>query len=218
MRHMGRGIGRLGMVLLAVVAVGLAPAGPVSAAMLAEAPEAMPDWRGTVTSDLSCEGSSLIVELDYAVFLPGDYGGSDPSGGSEYVYAYQVFNTDSSTVGICVLTIGLDPLADAGNIGHDLAGPGEAGGVCPDLCVISPTSASARWAFGWVGGSEIGVGEHSAVLLFTSPDEPKWSCAVVADGGLPVPAGTLPSPVPEPTSLLLLVAGALAAHARRRRH
>ena len=207
---------RTAVVLLACAGLVALPAA-ADVVRLADDPAALSAWQGTSPSDYSYGGVRLRVDLDYAVYAPGSYGGEDPSGGSEYVYAYQVLNRVESTVAVSVLSIGLEDPALANNIDDDISSgaPGFPGGIGPDMCVVG--GSSARWAFGWFGGSEIGPEEDSSVLIFTSPQGPRWNSSTVVDGGLPVPAGNLPSPVPEPATLSLLALGAVGALIRRRR-
>lgn len=78
-------------------------------------------------------------------------------------------------------------------------------------------SSSARWGFGWIGGNEVVAGQVSTVLVFSSPNGPTWDTATMLDGGFSTTAGLLPSPVPEPATLLLLGIGALGLCIRKRR-
>jgi len=190
---------------------------PAWGGLLADSGLAMSGWKGTVTSHYTYDSIVLDAVLDFAVFDLGDYPGDDPSSGSEYVYAYQVFNLSSSTVGVTAFSVGLASGSGAGNIGDDTSGtqPGVAGGISSDLASIG--SASAHWGFGWASGSEIAPGSHSTVLLFTSPNEPEWNSATVTNGGLPVPGADMPSPVPEPGSLSVIFLGSALLLARRRR-
>lgn len=191
-------------------------AAPAKADVLAESLLAMAGWKGTSTNIYTYKSTVLDVELDYAVFDIGDYPGSDPSGGNEYVYAYQIFSNNASTVSITAFSVGLADGSGAGNIGDDTSAfqPGVSGGVSHDLASIG--SSSAHWGFGWSAGEEIPAGSNSTVLIFTSPNGPQWNSATVTDGGLPVPGGDLPSPVPEPGSLVLVLIGGALVLAKRR--
>lgn len=204
--------------LVAGIALLAGPAERAAADILADDPNAMPAWQGTNSSDVTSGGMRIKVDVDFAVFAPGEYPGDDPSGGTDYVYAYQFFNDAVSDVAVCVFSVGIGTNAGADNIGDDPAGPGADSGVPPDLCTISQASASARWAFGWTDtGVEVMPGQNSTVLIYTSPNGPRWCVASVIDGGLPVPVGELPAPVPEPASAMLLLLGALGALGRLRR-
>lgn len=182
--------------------------------LMHEDPLAMSAWRGTETF-YSTDGSyELNVEVDYAVYAPGTYPGADPSGGTDYVYAYEARNLiDSASAEVSVLTVGLAPKNGARNIVADSSSgaPGTPGGVVPGSTRIGSTSA--RWYF---TSDPIVYGEDSAALVFTSPHGPRWMTGSVADGGLS-DAGPVPSPTPEPNTLALAVLGGLGLVARRLR-
>ncbi len=210
------GIRRLARLMTVVACVALFSSS-AWAGMLADDANALAAWRGNVLTSHTYGGVTLDVDLQYAVYDIGQYPGVDPSGGTELVYAYQIFNEAASTVGVTVLSVGLGADHGAGNVGFDasVGAPGIAGGVAPDISTIG--SSSALWAFGWLNGSEIDPGKHSAVLLFTSPNGPQLNSATLTDGGLPLPGGEVPSPTPEPTSLVLLAAGMIGLLRKRRR-
>lgn len=173
-------------------------------------------WQGTLPIPDSPGGPVLTVNVDYSAFKPGFYPGVDPSLGLQYVYAYQVFNLPASTVALTAFSVGLDPLAVAVNPGADnTIGVVVPPGITPDLFVIG--SSSARWGFGWIGGAEVNPNQQSTVVLFTSPGSPKWETCTTMDGGVPTPAGLLPSPIPEPGTITLISVGGLAILLRRRR-
>ncbi len=213
------GMRRLAQVMTVLVCVGVFSSS-AWAGMLATDANAMAGWKGSVLTSHSYGGVLLDVDLQYAVYSPGLYTGVDPSGGTEFVYAYQIFSQAASNVGVTVLSVGLGPANGAGNIGHDLSvgAPGIAGGIVPDISTIG--SSSSLWAFGWLNGLEIGPGQHSAVLLYTSPKIPQFNSATLTDGGLPLPGGDVASPspfLPEPATLSLLAVGIVGLLRKRRR-
>ena len=62
------------------------------------------------SADFDAHGSAVLAGfVDYAVYAPGDYSGS-MSFPDQYVYAYQVFNNDTSEAGIDFFSVGI--LAD----------------------------------------------------------------------------------------------------------
>ena len=73
---------------------------PASAGLIAIAidPNAMPAWQGTQQFYAASGGKTLDVDVEYAVYAPGHYGlsGTDPSGGKQFVYAYQVYVTGTA--------------------------------------------------------------------------------------------------------------------------
>ncbi len=213
------GIRRLARLMTVIACVALFSSS-AWAGMLADDANAMAAWRGNVLTSHTYGGVTLDVDLQYAVYAFGHYPGVDPSGGTEFVYAYQIFNEAASTVGVTVLSVGLGPEHGAGNIGFDasVGAPGIAGGVVPDISTIG--SSSALWAFGWLNGLEIAPGQHSAVLLYTSLKIPQFNSATLTDGGLPLPGGDVASPspfLPEPATLSLLTVGIVSLLVKRRR-
>lgn len=193
-------------------------------------PNALSSWRGFTNVQNSFTFSvftlSVNANVEFAVYEPGKFTMSFPAaapiGGSEYVYAYQIFNLTTDSSSVTALTVGLDgdePFnmgTTLGNIGF-VAGTGDvspsAGYLAPSDGLTSPTSA--RWAF-----SVLPVGESSDVLYFTSPAQPESDSATVT-GSWPATTQLLPSPsntpVPEPTTLGVLALGGLAALIRKQR-
>jgi hypothetical protein len=196
--------------------------GPSSALadLLCNDPNAIAAWSGEKAFTATDGTFSINAAVDFAVYAPGKFnttfGGADPSGGTEYVYAYQIFNvTDPASEEITKISVGLLPLSGAHNIGVLTSPPVLGGGIVPDLYRLS--GGSARWNF---DDPTIAYGDHTAVFFFTSPDAPEWLAASVQDGL--AASGLLPSPmpVPEPTTLaLLLLGGAFGTRGwyRRRR-
>jgi len=188
--------GGVGMVLLLVSS---AMAGPI-----AGDPNAMPAWQGTQQFYVTDGSATLQVDVEYAVYLPGDY----------YVYAYQVFNDLAGNRPVSNFSVGLDPASGAANIGWD-AGAGTPGGTAPSFAGFSGTPpTSSVWYF--FSNTIDPPSEYSQVLLFTSPYGPRWAPATVMDSGLSN-VQNLPSPMPEPATLALLALGGIAALIRRRR-
>jgi len=198
--------------IVSVMAV-LLTAAVTEAGLLRDDPNAMSAWRGVQRFIASDSTHTLEVDVDYAVYAPGDFGGGlDPSGGTEHLYAYEILNTvNSDSVEVSSFTVGLEMMSQAGNIGTDGGPPGIPGGVIPAAQGV--TGSSAVWSFLF---DQIGYGEDSVTLIYTSPFAPQWLTASVHDGGLSKKE-PLPSPIPEPATVALLTIGAVGMVILRRK-
>ncbi|HET6441581.1 MAG TPA: PEP-CTERM sorting domain-containing protein [Phycisphaerae bacterium] len=206
----------VGIVLL----VGVSAWGGPAMGPLVSDPNAMPAWQGTQGFYDVSSGMTLDVDVEYAVYAPGNYGlsGTDPSGGAHYVYAYQVFNDLAGDAPVSSFSVGLDPTANASNLGSDAGSGTMPVGTAPTTSAFSGSPAtSAVWYFSSNTIDPPPTNEYSTVLLFTSPYGPKWAPASLLDSGLS-DRQDLPSPMPEPaTAMLLLVGVAASLFARRHR-
>jgi len=207
--------------VMAAVVITLLLAGSALAGPIADDPNAILAWRGTqpfyVEGTGPFIGATLDVDVEYAVYQAGDYedSGTDPSGGTEYVYAYQVFNDLTGNRPVSNFSVGLDPASGAANIRVD-AGAGTLGGTAPSFAGFSGTPpTSSVWYF--FNDTIDPPDGYSEVLIFTSPNGPQWAPATVMDSGLSN-TQNLPSPTPEPATLgLLALGGALTFLGRHRR-
>ncbi|MGB3086833.1 MAG: PEP-CTERM sorting domain-containing protein [Phycisphaerae bacterium] len=213
--------GLCGSKAMAATVITLLLAGSALATPLATDPNAILAWRGTQQFNAYDAGldATLQVDVEYAVYAPSQYekSGTDPSSGTEYVYAYQVFNDLAGNVPVSSFSVGLDAGADPDDIGSD-AGSGTAGGTAPSAGAFSGSPpTSAVWYFFNDTIDPPLTNEYSEVLVFTSPNGPKWAPATVMDSGLS-DTQNLPSPVPEPATLALMgLGGVLTFLGRRRR-
>jgi hypothetical protein len=190
---------------------------------------AMDGWHDTVSGLTMTVGTKTVrVHIDYAVYAPGQFtlslqnqiaGGDqyigaaqDPSGGAQYVYAYEVFNEASSNGYLSQVSVQTDPNGQATNIG--LIGDG---GLIPGSYNFSGTT-SAVWNYPYssvpADNKTIPSNNHSEILIFTSPFGPKWMRATLNNSAGPAiktdpsqGGHGVPSPIPEPGTLWLLVAG-----------
>ena len=160
-------------------------AGPLASDTLA-----LTEFRGTAHFNAN---NVLKVDLDYAVFPPGAYphnnsSGQDPSGGSEYVYAFQIFNVSTNRT---LTTIGIT-LAKCSGTHHlmlDPLHPAQNGSPPSDLFIL-PDSITIDFL-----AVQLAPGSHSSVILFTSQNPPNWVLSAAQDGGL-ADQKLVPSPLP----------------------
>jgi len=208
---------------LLVSLAGSAVAGP-----LPTDPNAMAGWKSTSSFLASNGGFTLKVNVEYAVYAPGMFGSSvalgipgaiDPSGGTNYVYAYEALNQGTGTALMTSLSVGLDPGALPSGIGNDAVSPEL--GTAPNLSQFIPVGvnppSSAKWSY---TTTSLGPGNHSDILFFTSPFGPKMILASMVGGHATFASSALPTPLPEPASAVLsalAALGMLAAHCVRRR-
>jgi len=167
------------------------------------------DAAALVSGSQAFVGVNWTADVDYAVYAPTKYPGSHPDSSSKYIYAYQVFNDSGSTDTLASLTISLLAGAGAANPDDDST-YAVLGGVAPLLSRLAGSPAtSVQWVV------DVDAGEHSTVLLFSSPYTYTFAAATLADGGVG-DTRTLPTPLPEPATISLLVIGAAALVRRGR--
>jgi hypothetical protein len=218
-------IALIGAAMLLGFASSAAWAGP-----LPTDPAAIPAAQGfAVFSGANPSASHTIhAKVEYAVYAPGTFSGSaalglpaDISGGSQYIYAYEIFN-DGNDANVSLLSVGLFAGAVANNatlISH-IPGSPEAGTV-PDVSSFNPATiapkTNARWSF---NSPKLAIGDHSDILIFASPYQPQWKVSSMTGGFTTGASAVLPSPIPEPGTFILsamAVACLVAARGLRRR-
>jgi len=196
--------------VLGTAAVVALTAGSASAGLLAaNSGGAIPAYTGSVNFAGGLLSFTVDADVDYAVFAPGTFEaafpGQDPSGGTEYVYAYQITNNDTD---VSKLTVGLDGDEPLGSIGF-----------VSDVSSTDPTASlfvgttSAAWDF--TVPNPLVNGAESSVLIFTSAAAPEWDSGTV-EASFP-DSQQLPSPLPEPASLGLVALGLGLVSVRRHR-
>lgn len=147
--------------------------------------------------------ATMSATMDFAVFAPGPafdaaFPGQDTSNGTHYVYAYQFLNLDSTVIN---LTVGLHGDEVLGTVGFIQ----DAGAVDPSSFSFTGAGpTSVNWDFN-VSTPLLTSGLSSAVLFFTSANAPEFDTgSITADIG---DTQLVPSPLPEPATLGLLLAG-----------
>jgi hypothetical protein len=198
---------------------------------------AMAGWQGSQLFEqiVAVPGAPrLTANVEYAVYAPGAFAGStdlgnpaDPSDGTQYVFAYQVFSEQVGNRPVEQLSVGFLDLPPEGDGIDDDEQPQNIGFVdgfaSPDADPVAAFNQpglvieAANWQF--PSGLQPGTVDRSDILIYTSPFGPEWDRGSVVGGGLGN-SQRLPSPVPEPTVIgLALLAGAcllLCQRVRRR--
>jgi len=153
-----------------------------------------------------------------ALGLPGAV---DPSGGTDYVYAYEVFNQavvppvpnpdklggDSLVTNLSVALVSGAIPAGSTRVGNYSFAPEL--GVIPGLSRFVPLGdpkTQANWVF---GNPTLSAGLHSDILFFTSPYAPRYIVSSIIGGNATSASAILPTPIPEPATLSLAALGLL---------
>lgn len=191
---------------------------PAFAGILAVDPTSI--VKGTALFSKTIGPLSLNASVDYGVYAPGTFAttfgpGSDPSGGTAFVYAYQVTNAGPNEADFFSVGIASGDSTGAANI-ENLPAAFFPGGVPSDDPSFTPAAqpfTSATWDY---GSPHLLATQSSSILLFTSPLPPGLDLASVQGGAL-IATNELPSPTPEPgTATLLLAAGSTLLSRRRK--
>ena len=165
---------------------------------------------------ISATTYTLSARIEFNVYAPGTFSTSaalgnptDPSGGADYIYAYEVINNGPTLnpVNLSTFTVGLFPGAIPPNsyIGDDPSSP--ALGVAPNTTPHFSGLTSAAWTFAPAGGGVLSPTKNSDILFFASPQPPSWNNGGLIGGHTTLDTHLVPSPVPEPSSVILMVMG-----------
>lgn len=228
-----RGIA-LSLAALASLSINL----PTNAGTLATTNHALNDgfgpdagrWHGTVDIMGAAFGDTLVAQVDWAAFAPGQfqlflddngYAGADPSGPGEVLYVYQITAVTNANPGVDTLTVGVDPTDGRGVVSApSYLSLGLANEKAPTSGADNTTSMD--WFF---NGAELQVGDTSGLLMFSSPFAPEFDFLQV-NSGLAGPAvsplvaspSDRPYNVPEPTAAVLAFGFTVAMLGTRRNH
>jgi hypothetical protein len=185
-------------------------------------------WCGSQQFDNTEYLPDLSIRLEYCVYAPGNPGdpgtfaasfpGQDPTNGAKWIYAYQIFNNiaphpGSSPDYVDRFSVGLNEGNELpSNIGY-VVGTGQ------DPNASSLPSLTAAWFFTRKNGlsNKLLYPSTSAVLFYASPFGPELDGATVQGLNLKYLDDSVPSPTPEPTTLVLTVAALGLAIRRRKR-
>lgn len=179
---------------------------------------ALSGWSDNVDFDYSgLDGRRLTGQIEYAVYDVVDYPGNAPSGG-QYIYAYQITNSQLSDVPVESFSVAILQDAHVGNINWDDYEVNT--GVKPSLEYFSPTpeqAKNARFLFLPHLNGLVEKGDDSVILLFSSNSLPKKGWALIEGAAIGAVTDALPTPVPEPLTISLLGIGALLTLIRKGR-
>ena len=191
-------------------------------------PAAMPDWQGSVNfsgSNPPLFNETLEVTVDYAVYAPSSFASSaalnfpaDPSGGTNFIYAYQLIHSTAGSANVANLSVGFSPGAIPNSstwIGSDPAGL--ASPVSPLFESLIDGGSGYKQNALWVFFPNLGGNNYSEILYFASEFAPGWINASMQGSSSTIATANLPSPMhaPEPGACTLAAMGALCLLAVR---
>lgn len=164
-------------------------------------------WQGSKV----ISSTKITATVEYAVYAPGQFDQSglaflnfpaDPSLDADYVYAYEVFSSSIPFKDLTVATLAGSVPNAYWNTNHvdNVFAPN--GGTAPtaEIFNLSDHIFNAKWTFGTPFATGTGF---SNILYFTSPFGPTFNTASISGGSTNLASSTLPSPVPEPATVML---------------
>jgi hypothetical protein len=195
-------------------------------------PAALAAWQGTTSFSFTNPVTLRVLETDveFAVYAPGQFSSSAalglpvlPLGAvNHYVYAYQVYNNLNGLgdVDVTQFSVGFQDLIDGSD---DLEMPANASflpgfGTNPGPPSLGPPALPTSVVWTWNPPLDDATMQFSTILYYTSPFAPELDTATV-NGTVAATTRPMPSPLPEPSSVVLALFGfaALIFGYRRRR-
>ena len=164
-------------------------------------PAAMTGFADRTSFDITLPGIRLQADVEYAVYAPGTYPGNDLSGGSKYIYAYQIFNSSRPDIAIDFFSVGIISGATVDTIYSD-----DTYGYIPESAIEPSMSNIFAQSAGFIfAGESLDLKKWSSVLIFSSTYSPTIGFGTISGGGL-CGMGDLatPSTVPEPATIVMI--------------
>lgn len=163
-------------------------------------------WQGTVTLDsmpgLSGQVEFAVFEADYYNTTYQNNLGISVTG--DYVYTYQVLVNAESTIPVDFYSIGINPNISVSDV-HLNPFAGTTGGIQTQF--QNALSGSVMYVFS-TGITGTTNPPRSTVMAFSSDSGPTEGFGVISSGFFAGQIDGIPSPVPEPATLAMLISGA----------
>ncbi|MCY2955243.1 MAG: hypothetical protein NTU53_25220 [Planctomycetota bacterium] len=188
---------------------------------------ALPGFHGSTHWALSGGIRHLDANVDYAVFTP--FASADPHQyprdlanlvpyssfvqtfgppkPTDYLYAYEIYNNTNSNDNFLFLSVGIDSDQLINSLARDLGA--DPGGIDAALAFLGSDGAKYFMFFGGQG-HELAPGEHSVVLIMSSPYAPTFRSSYIFSASGMTGEAFLPSPIPTPTAAIAGLVGLLS--------
>lgn len=178
-------------------------------------PAAMTGYTNKTSFDITLLGIELKADVEYAVYAPGTYPGSDFTGGNEYIYAYQIFNSTQSNAAVDFFSVGIvDGVTVDAIYTDDIYGYSPQSAVEPLISKIFAQGTGFIFA-----GQFLNPGQWSNVLIFSSTHLPTIGFGTISGGGLcGMGALATPSILPEPATIVLIAPAVLILGSKNKKH
>jgi hypothetical protein len=197
----------LGVLVLALVS------SPLLATVTSLNGDMLAKYSGTRSINVTENGQTLSCRIDFAVYKIADLiaagFGDPPNGTNDYMYAYQIFNTSPSAK-VNSFNVNILSQASVGEIGvftNYVTAPGLLNKNISFSEFVGEPVNSAFFGF-FSKSTNIGAGQNSVVIMFTSDNSWTNSSGTVVGNGISSDI-LLPTPNPEPATMALLGIGVL---------